>query len=299
MKYLLMYNPKSGKAKFYKKVPKIVRFFSEQNLDLDVYCSTKPHDLENKVIEVGSKYDVIIASGGDGSINEVINGLMRIDKKPKLGILPSGTANDIASILGFNKNIKRSINIILNNSPVKIDVNVINDRYFLYTTAAGVFTKISYDISRRKLRRIGYFAYLQEGAKELIKRYDIGMEVEHDDGVIKGNYMLALGLSAKRVGGLRLKKFANSKLNDGKFELRLMPYSKTFKLYRLVLFVLNRGKKSKKDVSLSSSYYKIKVENEIVWNTDGEKGVEGEVFIKVIKEAIEVYASQKSIKEYF
>lgn len=299
MKYLLMYNPQSGKAKFYKKVPKIINYFTLRKLHLDVYASTKAQDLENRVVEVGSKYDVIIISGGDGSINEVVNGLMRLEKKPKLGILPSGTANDIAATLGINKNIKRTLNMILNSETVKIDVNVVNDRYFLYTTAAGIFTKISYDISRRKLRRLGYFAYLQEGAKELIKKYNIKMEVTHDEGVVVGEYMLALGLSAKRVGGLTLRKFSNSKLNDGKLELRLIPYRRTFKVFRLIAFVLKRGKKGKYDVDLSSSYYKIKVENDIVWNTDGEKGVEGEVSIKVIPQAFEVFVSEKAKKEYF
>jgi len=299
VKYLLMYNPQSGKGKFYKKVSKVISYFAERKLHLDVYASTKPHDLENKVIEVGSNYDCIIISGGDGSINEVVNGLMKLEKKPKLGILPSGTANDIAAMLGINKNIKRTLNIILNKEPVKMDVNVVNERYFLYTTAAGIFTKISYDISRRKLRRLGYFAYLQEGAKELIKKYNIKMEVTHDSGVVFGEFMLALGLSAKRVGGITLRKFSNSKLNDGKLELRLIPYRRTFKMFRLIAFVLKRGKKGKNDVDLSSSYYKIKVENDIVWNTDGEKGVEGEVEIKVIPKAIEVFVSDKAKKEYF
>lgn len=299
MKYLLMYNPKSGKQKFYKKIPMIKEYFKNKNLELDVYESTRPQDLEEKAFEFGKNYDCLIVSGGDGSINEVANGLMKLDKKPKLGIIPSGTANDIAAILGINKNVKKTLDIITETEPVKIDINKLNDRYFIYTTAAGIFTKISYDISRKKLRRMGYFAYLQEGAKELLKEYDIKMTVEHDQGVIEGNFMLALGLSARRVGGMTLTHFSRSKLNDGKLELRLMPYTKTRRIIRLINFILGRGKRSKNDVDLSSSFYKIKVDTDIIWNTDGEKGVEGGVEIKVIKEALEVFASRKKVKEYF
>lgn len=299
MKYLLMYNPTSGKGKFYKKLPKIIKIFTEANLNLDIYRSLKPYDLEAKVVNDGSKYDVIIISGGDGSINEVINGLMQLDKRPKLAIMPSGTANDIAAILGINKNIKRTLNILFENKPVKIDVNKVNDRYFLYTTAAGILTKISYDTKRSSIKRLGYLAYLFAGAKDLMKNYRMKMEITHDDGVVSGEFMLVLGLSAKRVGGIKFRNFSEAKLNDGKLELRLIRHVKRFRLFRLISFAVKGGRKHKTDVNLKSSYFKIKSSEDVVWNTDGEKGVNGEVVIEVKKEAIEIFASKKAIKEYF
>jgi len=299
MKYLLMYNPTSGKGKFYKKLPKIIKFFEEKNLKLDIYKSLKPFDLEEKVIKDGSNYDVIIISGGDGSINEVINGLMKLEKRPKLAIMPSGTANDISAILGINKNIKRTLNIILNQKPVKIDVNKVNDRYFLYTTAAGILTKISYDTKRSSIKRLGYLAYLFAGAKDLMKNYRMKMEITHDSGVVNGEFMLVLGLSAKRVGGITFRHFSEAKLNDGKLELRLIRHVKRFRILRLISFAIKGGRKHKTDINLKSSYFKIKSSEDVIWNTDGEKGVNGEVVIEVKQEAIEVFASKKAIKEYF
>lgn len=299
MKYLLMYNPNSGKRKFKKKLNKVVKYFKEKNLTLDLYESKKPLDLENEARRVGSNYDVIIVSGGDGSINEVVNGLMCIDKRPALGIIPSGTANDIAGILKIKRNVKKALDLITNSKPIDIDVNTINDRYFLYTTAAGVLTKISYNVPREKIKSLGYFAYIGEGAKDLFKNYKIEMKVTHDDGVVEGKFMLAIGLSAKRVGGMTLTRFSKPKLNDGKLELRLIPHTKAFRLYRLLSFVLNRGRKSKKDIALVSSFYKIETEDHVIWNTDGEKGVKGSVDITVKKKALKVFASDKSKKEYF
>lgn len=299
MKYLLMYNPNSGKRKFKRKLNKVIEYFKERNLELDLYESEKPLDLENEAKRVGSNYDCVIVSGGDGSINEVVNGLMCLDKKPSLGIIPSGTANDIAGILKIKKNIKKALDVITKKEPIYIDVNIINDRYFLYTIAAGVLTKISYDVPRDKIKTLGYFAYIGEGAKDLFKNYNIKMKITHDNGTIKGEYMLVIGLSAKRVGGMSLTKFSNPKLDDGKLELRLIPYTKTFRLYRLLSFVLNRGKKSRKDIALVSSYYKIETEDNVVWNTDGEKGVKGSVLIGVKKRALKIHASSKSRKEYF
>lgn len=299
MKYLLMYNPNSGKGKFIKKLNKVIKYFKDHNLNLDIYASSKPLDLEKQATKVGSDYDTVIVAGGDGSVNEVLNGLMKLDKRPYLGIIPSGTANDIAGILGISKNIKKTLNIITNNKPVLMDVNKINDRYFLYTTAAGVLTKISYDVDREKVKSFGYIAYVQEGAADLFKNYSMPMKVTHDKGVVEGEYMLAIGLSAKRVGGMRLTKFSNAKLNDGKFEMRLIPYTKTFKLYRLLQFILNRGRKAKQDIALVSSFYEIETNENIIWNTDGERGVNGNVSISVLKEELKVFAHPKAIKEYF
>lgn len=299
MKYLLMYNPNSGKRKFHKKIEKIKKYFKSKNLLLDIYASNKPLDLENETIKRANNYNTIIIAGGDGSVNEVVNGLMKLEKRPNLGIIPAGTANDVAGILRINKNIKKTLDIITEEKPVKIDVNKINNRYFIYTTAAGILTKISYDIPRKKVKNLGYFAYIQEGAKDIFKNYNMKMKVTHDSGIVEGEYMLVLGLSAKRVGGMSLSKFSKPKLNDGKLELRLIPYTKTFKLYRLLSFVLNRGRKSKRDVALKSSSYKIETEENVVWNIDGEKGVKGDVKIKVYKKAINIFAHKKSIKEYF
>lgn len=299
MKYLLLYNPVSGKGKFYKKIPYIKDYFKNKGLELDIYSSKSPKDLEDKATFFSSKYDVFLVSGGDGTINEVVNGLMRVSKRPSLAVLPSGTANDVAAILGISKKIKKTLDIITTTKPVAMDVNLLNDRYFLYTTAAGILTKISYDIPRSKVKKFGYFAYLSEGAKDIMKNYRMKMNVVHDKGEISGEFMLVLGLSSRRVGGFFLKNFSRPKLDDGKFELRLIRSRKFFKLTKLASFFLFGGRKGKTDVQLESSYYKISTSSDIVWNTDGEKACVGEVEITVMKKQINVYVSKKSRKKFF
>lgn len=299
MKYLLLYNPVSGKGKFKKKVPFIKKYFAKRNLHLDIYESKAPKDLEKKAFELSSMYDVFLVSGGDGTINEVINGVMKSSTRPSIAVLPSGTANDIAAILGMNKRVKRTLKIVLNNEPIKMDINQLNNRYFVYTTAAGIITKISYDIPRAKVKKLGYLAYVTEGAKDLLNDYQIPMEITHDNGVIKGEYMLALALSSTRVGGMFLTSFSDPCLNDGLLEIRLMKYKRHFKLFKLFKFFFSRGKKNNEDVHIRSSYYKIKVGQNVVWNTDGEKACQGSVEINVYKEALNVFVSDKSRKKFF
>jgi len=298
-KYLLIYNPASGKRKFYKKISFILKYFSKKGISLNMYQSKKAGDLEAKAYEFASKYDVFIISGGDGTINEVINGIMKSEKKPAIGIFPSGTANDIAYIFGMCRNIKRVLDNITNSNPVLMDLNMINDRYFVYVTAAGFLTRISYDISREKVKKLGYIAYLIEGFKDFPKNYEINFKITYDEGIIEDKFMLVFALAANRVGRFTLKNFGNSKLDDGKLELRLIKSRKRFKILSLLKLYLKSGKCSKNEVHLESSKYKIEIDKNLVWNTDGEKNISGSVEIKVVPKAISVFVSKKQKKRFF
>lgn len=300
MKYLLMYNPTSGKAKFEKKLPFIIKYFEEKNLKLDIYRSNKPLDLETHASLVASKYDCIIISGGDGSINEVVNGIMKTKYRPNIGLIPSGTANDFASALGYKKNIKQNLKLITETKSIKMDVNLLNDRYFLYVIAAGILTRVSYDISRSKIKKYGYFAYISEGARDLFTRYKINAKITYDDGEIIGNYMLILGLSARRVGGMTMRNMKNTKLDNGKLEIRLVETVKRFRLSKLIMFFLTGGKnQTKNQINLLSSNYTIEACDTIAWNTDGEKATTGTINIKVLQQELSVYASEKTKKRLF
>lgn len=299
MKYILLYNPVSGKGKFRKKVPFIKKYFKDKNLKLDIYESMFQRDLETKAMELAGQYDVLIISGGDGTVNEVINGVMKSNSRPAIAILPSGTANDVASLLGFNKNIKRSLKIITESEPVKMDVNKINNHYFVYAIAAGLFTRVSYHVSRKRVKKYGYLAYLMDGARDIFNKYKMDMEIITNGKTYRGNYMLALGLSSRRVAGFFLFRFSKTKLDDGRVDLRLIKSADHFRLGRLILFFITGGKKRGKDVHLSSNEFIINTSDDIVWNTDGEKSAEGSIKIEVYNKALLVYASKKSKKRFF
>ena len=123
------------KSNFHRYLPKVKKIFDNSPHTVEFYQSKAPKDLLRAAKEFASSYDVFLAAGGDGTINEVVNGMMASKVKPILGVLPSGTANDIAAILGINRSIKRSLNIFFNEDPIKLDVNQLNEQYFIYTTA--------------------------------------------------------------------------------------------------------------------------------------------------------------------
>lgn len=299
LKYLLMYNPVSGKREFYKQVPYVIEYFRQLNLNLDVYESKCEKDLESKATEISGLYDVIMIAGGDGTINEVINGVMATIYRPSLAFLPAGTANDVASLLGFNKDIERSLDIIIENKPIKMDINKLNDRYFVYATAAGILTKVSYDVSRKKVKKYGYFAYLADGFKDIFKDYSMKMCITHKQGVTNGNFMLVLSLSSRRVAGLFLNKFSEPKLDDGLLEMRLIETTKRFKILKLLLFFVSGGRKRGKDIHLTSDFYNIDTSDDIIWNTDGEKSTFGSIKIRTYYREISVFVSDESKTKFF
>ncbi len=299
MKYLLLYNPVSGRSTFKHKIPYIKRYFSKRNLELDIYESKCAGDLGKKAYHQAKDYDVFLVAGGDGTVNEVVNGMMKSDIRPSLGILPSGTANDIAAIFGVPKLLWLALRMYIDNEPVNIDINMMNDRYFVYTAASGVLSKISYDVSRRRIKKYGYLAYVFAAMKDFVQDYNYPIHIEYDGKTLETDCMMVLGLSSNRVGGMRLINFSKSKLNDGLFEIRVFTSRRRFRRFRLLSSFIRGGKKLREDFHLVGNHFKIKTDDQVVWNADGESAYKGDIEIKTIKEALGVYVSKKRKKKQF
>lgn len=299
MRYFLMYNPVSGRANFKCKLPYIKRIFERTEHSLTIYESRKPKDLQKVSYDESSKYDVYLVAGGDGTINEVVNGLMKAEKKPVLGIIPNGTSNDISAIFGMNKDIKRTLKIVLTKNPISMDVNKINDQFFLYTTASGILSKISYDVSRRHIAKYGYLAYVIAGVKDIILDYKYPVKISFDNKHIKCECMMVLGMSTDRVGGRRLMNFSKAKLNDGLFDIRLFTRSKKLWRFRFLSSLALGGKKMGEDYHIVSDKFKIETRSDVQWNADGEYSCSGNVVIETYKEALKVIVSDRTKRKFF
>ena len=299
MKYLLLYNPASGRTNFKVHLPLIKKIFSKTSHTLEIYQSKAAKDLEKVAFEKAQDFDVFLVAGGDGTLNEVVNGLMKSNIKPAIGVLPSGTANDTAAILGINKHIRRSLKIYFKEQPVIMDVNQINDQYFLYTAASGILTRVSYDVSRRHIKKYGYIAYVIAAMKDLTVDYRYPVHIKYDGKEVDCECVMVLGLSSNRVGGMTLYNFSSSKLNDGKFELRLFKRVKSFWRFRLLSSFIRGGKKLREDLHLVSNHFEIATYSDVDWNADGEYSTSGSVIIRVLPNAIRIYASNRSKKKFF
>lgn len=299
MKFLLLYNPVSGRCKFKKKIKYIKSFFEKRDLELDIYESQKAKDLENHAFQQSKNYDVFLVAGGDGTVNEVVNGMMKSDQRPALAILPYGTANDISRILGVPRILPLTLRMYAKEKPVLMDVNQMDERYFVYTAASGVLSKVSYDVSRRKIKKYGYLAYVFAAMKDFVQDYNYPIRIEYNNEVLETDCMMVLGLNSNRVGGVTLVNFSKSKLNDGLFELRVFTSRRKFRRFRLASSFIRGGKKLREDFHLVSDHFIIETNDDIMWNADGEYAKKGSIEIKTHKEALSVYASKRRQKKQF
>ena len=294
MTYLLIYNPKSGKGKIQKDLPKIKAFFKEKKLPLDIHETVSQEDAKNYVLTSKKTYDCVLVAGGDGTISTVLNGLMQLKTIPILGVLPYGSANDVSHILGIPKNIMQSLELYTSTKPAYIDAYQMNDHYFLYTAAAGLFTRISYDIKRTSLNQFGQIAYYIEGIKDLTSNYDFKMDIQSTDISITKQVTLLLGLSANRVGGIPLLFKTKSKLDDGLFEINLFESKGFLSKLRVLSFFIRFGRKVRSDIVLKASMFKINTSNDVKWNADGEYVCDGNITIKVLPKKLPVFMSKRS-----
>ncbi|MGI6782557.1 MAG: diacylglycerol/lipid kinase family protein [Acholeplasmataceae bacterium] len=298
----MLINPASGREKVDKIVEVAKRKFNERDYHLDVYFSTCPNDLTEKAYLWAHDYDTYIVCGGDGTVNEVINGVMKSDIRPSIAIVPLGTVNDIAKIFGIPKKVDQNLDLIFDLEPVATDINQINDRYFVYVAAAGYLTAVSYDADREEKKKYGSLAYLKTGIRELRQKPFFKAKIECNNETYTKYVSLLLVLSANQFGGMKLFRFSKqTKLNDGLFDLRVFSYKRISLLFRLVLFILRAGKKQYHELQFSTNHAIITPleDKEVNWNADGELVTKGKVEIKSFKQALKFYVHPKRIKKLY
>ncbi len=301
MRVGFIYNPESGSGKIEKNAAYIVSAFEAKGHEIEVLKTKRPLDAKRYAMD--SDHDMLLVAGGDGTLNEVVNGIMPKTIKPKIGYIPSGTVNDVAHMLGISMNVKKAVKLILETGEVKkMDISKINDTYFTYAAATGRFAKASYDVKRKDKKRFGILAYIVRGITDLLFDYKMPLRIKYENGVIEHTFTLLLFLNGPRVGGRNLYLMKKSKLNDGKIEARLFERQRFWALIKVLTFFAIGGLVMRGGHRLSSSFYEIEALDpraDIDWNTDGEKTEKNTVRIDVIQEAIEIYVSKRAAKYVF
>ncbi len=123
------------------------------------------------------RFDLVVCSGGDGTLDEVVSGMMKRNKKVPIGYIPSGSTNDFAGSLKIPKNMDKAAQVIMGGVPFACDIGSFNGEYFVYIAAFGLFTDVSYATRQELKNRIGHVAYIIEGVKRInsvLSSTDIG-----------------------------------------------------------------------------------------------------------------------------
>ena len=295
VKMLLIFNPVAGKGEFTQNLFEVIDRFTRKGFEVTVYPTAKARDAFDITFERAKDFNCIVCSGGDGTLNEVVDALMLMKERPRLGYIPSGTTNDFAYTHGLETDPLIGVNSILQGDVTAIDVGRLGDEYFTYVAAFGLFTDVTYGTPQGMKNLFGYAAYLMEGVKKLGSIRNIHCVVECDDERIEGDFALGMILNSKSVGGFRLPAGITVQLDDGKFELVLLRRVHNLaEMQEVASVLMGVGTPSSSFIVRSASRIRITCEEPVDWSVDGEfGGSHQQVDIEVCHRAIEIITPHK------
>ena len=270
-KLLFIVNPRAGRSKSRSPLFDAISVFSEAGYLTSLHKTSAPGDASVTAAREGEEYDLIVAAGGDGTLNEVITGLMRLEKRPPLGYLPQGSTNDFAASLQISGNPVTAARAIVRNVPRMLDIGQWNERYFVYVASFGAFVKSSYSAPQAAKNALGHFAYILEGMKDLNTLRPYRIRLTADGEVLDGEYLFGAVCNSTSIGGLMKLAPERVVLDDGKFELLLVPPPRTaLDLQNLVMALLNQQYDSGGLVFRHVSTLHLETAEDLPWSLDGE-----------------------------
>ncbi len=269
-----IYNQRAGRGQITSRLSGIIRIFTEAGYEVTVHPTLYARDAIETTAELEEGYDLLVTSGGDGTIDEVVTGLMR-RKAPMLpiGYIPAGSTNDFASSLGISSNMLTAAKDIVEGVAFPCDVGNFQGDNFIYVAAFGAFTDVSYETPREMKNMLGHLAYLLEGVKHLSRVKPIKMKVYCDGEMFSGNYLYGMVTNSRSVGGIRSIINGKVMFDDGVFEVMLIEKPKyLFELQNIASALMMEQINSKYITTFKARRIVFESEKEIPWTLDGEYG---------------------------
>lgn len=271
-KLLLIANPRAGRGKSSAGLFEAVCEFSKAGYLVSVRKPEEYGDITRIAAEYGSEYDLVVCSGGDGTLSGTISGVMRLPvPRPAIGYIPNGSTNDFALSLGLPLDTEEAARQVLSGVPHSLDLGQFNERQFVYVASFGAFTRASYAAPQEIKNALGYFAYILEGAKDLDTLHPYRMRVETEEEVFEGEYLFgAVSNSTSIAGKMKLSQNIVA-MDDGEFELILVPHVRSLEDLSGLLLTL-MYKEFDPDFVIVRHVKKVtfRTEEDIPWSLDGE-----------------------------
>ena len=275
---MMLVNPTAGRSISDDLLGQAVSAFCQAGYNPTIYYTNAPGSAITLAEQFGPEYPRMVCLGGDGTLSDVITGLMRVhpEQRPKLGYIPMGTANDVANTLGLPlRQPAKAAKRILTGELLEYDVGEMEDvGYFTYVAAFGAFTEVSYKTDQDMKKALGHLAYVIEAVSSLPSIRSYHALVEHEHGSVEGRFIYGAVSNAVSVGGVMKMDRNIVSLSDGKFEILLVrePNSRA-ELNSIVAGILNRSIETSPCVTLlQSESVHIIFDEPVPWTRDGEDG---------------------------
>lgn len=273
-KLYFILNLQSGKATISSKLAVVIDMFTKAGYEVTARPTQERMDAcAAAKYACGQGFDLIVCSGGDGTLNEVIQGVMRSEKKLPIGYIPAGSTNDFARGVGISRNIIDAVQWIIDGKKYPCDIGSFNDKFFTYIAAFGAFTEVTYETSQQVKNVLGHVAYVLNGISRLKNIKSYHMKITYDDEIIEDNYIFGMVTNSSSVAGLL--SLNNFLLDDGLYEVTLIKTpGNPLDLQRIIHSLLNI------DIDIDTAYIKsfrtskirFECDDELQWTIDGEFG---------------------------
>lgn len=272
-KLLLIFNPKAGQALFAPNLYEVIERFTRNGFLVTAYPTQANRDATEITLACGGEYDCLVCSGGDGTLNEVVDGLMRLPRRPVFGYIPSGTTNDFAHSLGLPDDVLLAADVICGGIPREIDIGRFQDGHFSYIAAFGLFTDVSYGTSQSMKNALGHAAYMLEGVKRLANIRSWHCRVDCDGERFEGDFIFGMITNSASVGGFKLPIGPEGREGDGRFEMILLKRVRRFShLQDVISVIMGNSKSSDAFIVRSAKRIAISCDEALEWTLDGEYG---------------------------
>ena len=289
-KAMIICNPSSGKEEAEKNVDSVKEILSKKEFTVDLRMTEKERDAENFAkLACREQFDVVVSMGGDGTLNETINGLAEQEHRPALGIIPLGTVNDFARALHIPLEPDQAIELLSEGYSRPVDIGKINTTYFMNIVAVGEIAEASFSVSAKQKTLLGPLAYFIEGIKTLTSNRSFPIKLQHDNGTWDGEALLILATLTNSVGGFD-KAAPDAKVDDGHLKCIIIKDASIFQMMKLTASLLKGEHVNHDSVEyISTSAIKISSSHLLCSNVDGDQGCELPLELHVLPEHIQVY----------
>ncbi len=299
---LFVFNPNSGKAEIQSRLYELVDLFVKGGYLPVVYPTQKAMEATEIIAKNAGHYDLIAASGGDGTLNEAVSGLIQSGKPQLFGYIPAGTVNDFATSLKIPKEMKKAAQTIVEGEPFSCDIGRFGNRFFTYIAAFGAFTNVAYETPQQYKNVLGRPAYLLEGLRQLPSIHPYHMAVTYDGGQLEGDFIFGMIGNSTSVGGFQRLASQQVEMNDGLFELLLIRQPESIVQMQTAINALLRREEDSQELIFraKSTRFQIQSPNEAPWTLDGEfGGSPSQVEISVLPQALSILTPRDAALEAF
>ncbi|CAH1850214.1 diacylglycerol kinase family lipid kinase [Convivina intestini] len=301
----IIYNPTSGREVIKREMLDILAVYEQAGYETSAFATTPDPLSAAKEAERAAKegFDLIVAAGGDGTINEVVNGVAPLRKRPMIAIIPAGTTNDYARALKIPRDEPlEAAKVIFKNENIKMDIGKVNNqkgtKYFMNIAALGTISEVTYSVPSIMKSLYGYLAYLIKGTKLIARVKNVNARVSYDGGEYSGSISMIFLALTNSVGGFE-SIVPDAKLDDGKFTLLIVKTANIFQIMELVAQTLNGGRHIDNENLIYKKTNKVEItplsDEQLKVNLDGEYGGDAPMSFKNLRQHIRFVANRSAM----